>query len=270
MKRYLAVFNLTTLVVTFIALLSCTICFYYHLSMYFDFLIVSLVIFFPLTLTIKEAFKRRERALQYLSLFTASLHSVFYSIQNSKLDKEEKDAFRVLAIDFTENLLGYLTAEGDEDTGKVHKAADQIALFVNKHNKHLKSSLAQKILLFLFRINESVEFLLATKRHKTPAILRLIVLFSIVMFAIFYPASLLHDSGTEISQWQLFALTIFKVLILISIYNVQRLLENPFNKKGTDGIRLDDFYFKANDFPHVIKNEKVDANEKDDMDEMLY
>jgi hypothetical protein len=269
MKKYLAIFNLRTLVITILALLSCIISFYYQLAVYIDFLILGLMIFFPLTLTIKEAFKRREKALQYFSLFKACLQSVFYSIQNSKLDKEDKDAFRAIAINFSNTLRGYLLSEVDEPTGNVHEAAEQVALFVNKHKKQLKASLAQKILLFLFRLNESMEFLLATKRHQTPKTLRLIVLFSIVLFAVFYPPAVLHDAGTTISLWHLFSLTFLKVFMLISLYNVQRLLENPFSNKGTDGIRVDDFAFSATDFPHKIKKEKAEeTDDDDDMDEM--
>lgn len=268
MKKYLAIFNLRTFVVLALALLSCFISLHYKISTYIDFLIIGLLIAFPITLTIKEAFKRRERALQYLSLFKASLQSVFYSIQTSKIDQEEKEVFRGIATDLTNQLCQYLLSADDEHTGRIHKASEQIALFVNGHKKKLKSSLANKILLFLFRLNESLEFVIATKRHQTPRILRLVVLFAIVLFPIFYPPALLHEVGFDVSFLYLFAMTGFKSLLLISLYNVQRLLENPFNQEGTDGIRVGDFVFTAGDFPVPLKKEK-ENKEEEDIDENI-
>lgn len=269
MKKYLAIFNYRTLALLLLSFISSYTCYYFRISLYLDFLIVSLLIAFPLTLTIKEAFKRRERALQYLSLFKASLQSVFYSVQNTKLEQEHKNEFRAIATNLTDQLSAYLLSTNNENTGDVTAASERVALFINKHRKELKSSLAQKILLFLFRLNESIEFLIATKKHRTPKTLRIIVLFSISSFALFYPAGFLNDVGFNIPFWQLFSSTAFKSLLLISLYNVQVLLEDPFDQRGTDGIQVKNFAFSANDFPPVVKKEKAEKAGSDEDDDLL-
>ncbi|HNP23016.1 MAG TPA: hypothetical protein PKM63_03235 [Panacibacter sp.] len=269
MKKYLAVFDYRTLLLLLLSFVSSYTCYHFQLSLYLDFLIVGLLIAFPLTLTIKEAFKRREKALQYLSLFKASLHSVFYSIQNTKLDQEQKSEFRAIATALTDQLSAYLLSESKTNSNEVAAASERVALFINKHKKELKSSLAQKILLFLFRLNESIEFLVATKKHRTPKTLRLIVLFSIFMFTMFYPAGFLKDVGFEVAFWQVFASTAFKSLLLISLYNVQALLEDPFDQRGTDGIQVNNFAFSASDFPPVTKKEKAEKNSIDEEDDLL-
>ena len=38
-------------------------------------------------------------------------------------------------------------------------------------------------------------------------------------------------------------MTVSKALVLIFLYNIQNLLEDPFNQNSPDGIRLDDFKF---------------------------
>ena len=68
-----------------------------------------------------------------------------------------------------------------------------------------------------------------------------IVLFSIYAFAIFYPASVMFSASTDINVWNLFIMAGLKILILISLYNIQGLMEDPFNVNTPDGIRLDDF-----------------------------
>jgi len=71
-KKHLAVFNLQTLSVALVAFVSSAGCLYFQLSIFIDFLILGLMMVFPLTFLLRAAFSRRVNALQYLSLFMAS------------------------------------------------------------------------------------------------------------------------------------------------------------------------------------------------------
>lgn len=244
MKRYLSIFNYQTVVIIGLSLLSSYICLRYQLSVYVDFLILNFIIIFPLTFSLSMAFRRRERALQYLSLFKASLQSVFYTLQASKLDNEKKKEFRSIAENISATLLEYLTRTSIDST-PVQEASHSIFNFMQANKDRVKRTLSVKIYLFLFRMNESIEFLLATHRHRTPWGPRAIVLFAIYMFVIFYPAALLHDAGIASTFWYVAVMTASKGLILISFFNVQHLLENPFDQTGPDDIKLDDFKFLA-------------------------
>ena len=212
--------------------------------MYVDFLIVNFIMIFPLTFSLSMAFRRRERALQYLSLFKASLQSVFYSLQASKLDTGKKKEFKDLAENTSATLLKHLTGQSTDST-QVHEASHSLFSFMQANKESIKRTFSVKIYLFLFRMNESIEFLLATHRHRTPWGPRAIVLFAIYTFVIFYPAALLHDAGMGSTFWYVAIMTAAKGLILISFFNVQHLLENPFDQTGADDIRIDDFKFLA-------------------------
>jgi hypothetical protein len=96
MKKYLSIFNIQTLLVIILSLLSSYVCLQWKLTIFLDFLIVGIVIAFPLTFSFSVAFRRRERALQYLSLFKASLQSVVYAFGNSKLDEDKKTKIKNL------------------------------------------------------------------------------------------------------------------------------------------------------------------------------
>jgi hypothetical protein len=114
-------------------------------------------------------------------------------------------------------------------------------------------------------MNESVEFLLATHRHRTPWGPRAIVLATIYIFAISYPAALLHDAGTGATFWYLAIMTASKGFLLISFFNVQNLLENPFDQTGPDDIRLDDFKFLAGiNMPEELMTAVEITNENSD------
>jgi len=108
-------------------------------------------------------------------------------------------------------------------------------------------------MLFFFRVTESIEFLLATKRHQTPVGIRVIVLFSIYLVAVLYPASLLDRIGFQASPWYVFAMTFFKAFLFVCLYNIQCSLEDPFKEDGVDSIRLRDFEFS-------VTGEMVEAN----------
>jgi len=243
MKKYLSIFNFQTVSVISLSLISAYICALYQFSIYFDFLILNFIIIFPLTFSLGMALKRREKAIQFLSLFKASLQSVYYGFQKSKLDIDQKAAFRKIAENLSTQLINYL-ASGSGNATAVREASHSIFTFTRDNKGSIKSSFSIKVSLFLFRMNESIEFLLATRIHRTPWGPRAISLFGIYFFALFYPASLIHDIGTgNVNFLYVFLSTASKTFILISFYNVQALLENPFNQKGTDGIKLDDFNF---------------------------
>ena len=71
MKKYLFIFNWQTYLVVGLALLSSFITLRFQIRIYFDFIFLGLFIAFPLTFSLREAFRRRERALRYLSVFSA-------------------------------------------------------------------------------------------------------------------------------------------------------------------------------------------------------
>src|SRR5690349_22562053 len=105
MKRFTSIVNWQTVLVICLTFVSCYFTIEYKFTMYADFLIFGLLIAFPITLTTKEAFKRRERAMQYLSLFKASLQSLYYGVLNSKCEYSEKEAFKKIVVDLTDTLI---------------------------------------------------------------------------------------------------------------------------------------------------------------------
>ena len=238
MKRYLAIFNYQTLIITALCLLSGFLSVCYNFRLYADFLIFGIIIVFPITFTMREAFRRRERSLQYLSLLKASLQSIIYLFKITKMEDQKKAEILGLAGNVTNTLIEYLSTKTGE-AATVHRASSTMGSFIMLHRKETKSN-SFKIFSFVLRVNESIEFLMAVKRHHTPWGPRAIVLVTIYLFALFYPPAFLSEAS-GISTWNLFLMTGGKIIILISLYNVQRLMEDTFNPYTPDAIRLDDF-----------------------------
>lgn len=267
MRAYLGIFNWHSLLILFLALASSLAALQWQLSIHLDFLVLGLLVVFPLTLTIKEAFKRRERAIQYLSAMEASLRSFYYCFANSKLDPSGKQLANELLYKASSALHAFLTGQ-HQDIKRVSEGTDQIANFITENRKVLKGALSQKLMLSLFRARECANFLVATKRHHTPLGIRSIALIAIYSFVIFYPASVLDQQGFQVPLWYLFAMTAFKAILLISLFNVQVQLEDPFRMGGPDSIKLMDF--ELIDLPLAVDSngsKMVDSAKNDDEDE---
>jgi hypothetical protein len=269
MKKYRFIFNKQTLLVLMLSLLCSFICLRYQIGLGIDFIFLGLFIAFPLTFSLREAFRRRERALQYLSTFSASLQSSFYHFQNSKQEPGKKHEFKNILITTSAMLMKYLSSKSG-DASAVQTASDAVFIFIRSNRGDLKAGFSEKLASFQYRINESIHFLLATKRHNTPWAVRAIVLFAVYAFVIFYPASLLNETGFDVALWYVFAMTAFKGFILISLCNVQTLLEDPFNQESPDAIKLNDFELGQliNNYPDtevaISKNKHAEDDDEEE------
>ena len=262
MKKYFSLFNKQTLAIVIVSLVSSYISLQFQLSLYIDFVILGLIIAFPLTLTIKEAFRRRERAIQSLSALKASLGTLFYAFENRKTDAVKKNAFHGILDGLSHNLIQYLSHPEKEVTD-VQRSSESIVRFIRSNNETLKKAFALKLLFYMQRINEEIVFLSATKNHRTPSGIRAIILFAIYVFVIFYPASLLKTTGFDVALWYVFAMSVFKAIVLISLYNAQVLLEDPFNQESPEGIKLLQFQFTGwIDPPVELEAKPVSAKSK--------
>jgi hypothetical protein len=241
MKRYLFLFNWHTLVIAILALAGSFVSLQLQVRIYIDFIFLGLFIAFPITFSLKEAARKKTNAIKYLSAFNTSMQSSLYYFENSKVERDKKVEFKNVLIKTSERLIEFLSGKTGDATA-VQKASDAVFIFVQANKRQFKEGLSDKILSFQNRINENIVLLLAAKRHNTPWGVRLVTLFAIYVFVIFYPASLIGGKGVA-AFWNVFAMTAFKSFILIWLYNVQMYLENPFDQDSPDGIRLKDFQF---------------------------
>ena len=159
MNKYLSIFNFHTFLVLALSFLSVYVCVRYSLSLYVDFLILGIIIVFPLTFSMRVAFRRRERAIQYLSLFKASLQSILYVLNSTKLEVTEKEEIRNIARKTSDELVEYLLKHKG-DAGAVQESSHDIYVFIRSNKGAVKGRVSLKLLIFLTKTNESIEFLL--------------------------------------------------------------------------------------------------------------
>ena len=120
----------------------------YKIALYIDFVIVGIILSFPISFAMREAFRRRERAIQYLSLFKSTLQSIFYCFESSKLDRIKKDEVKHILMHTSEEMIDYLSGNSEQHSS-LESDPGRLLLFIQNNEENIKSSFSVKILSFI-------------------------------------------------------------------------------------------------------------------------
>ena len=83
-KWFNTILNIRTLGILLIGLAACFFAIHYQIKIHQNMVLFGLIISFPLVFSLQSAFKRRERALEYLAVFKAGCLAVEESFRMSK------------------------------------------------------------------------------------------------------------------------------------------------------------------------------------------
>src|SRR5688500_17600858 len=107
--KILNYFNLRTFLALVVSQLATFIAIKYDIKFHADLLLFGLCVVFPLHFSLQAAFKRRDKALEYFSLFRAGSLALNYTFQMSEdLPPEKKVAIRVLLNEMSTSLINQL------------------------------------------------------------------------------------------------------------------------------------------------------------------
>lgn len=257
MKKYSQIINIRTFQVLLICLLTSFFMLRYDIRYDFDLSIIGIAIVFPLVFSIRAAFRRREKAMEYLSRFKASLLIVLYCfLRAKKLDQAKKEMMRNEILRVSDDLIKHLTSQGTT-AAELREKLQRIFQFVQDNNEEISSSEAFKIFRFLKDVHTSLENVVAVKGHRTPISLRAYCQIFIYAFPVIYTPSLLDRLDGHAPMWVVYTVSAVLGFILISLFNVQDQIEHPFDQHGLDDIRVDEFRL---DFPTLaisVNSEKT-------------
>ncbi|MBX2963594.1 MAG: hypothetical protein KF687_13870 [Cyclobacteriaceae bacterium] len=243
-NKYLTIINTRTGLSVGLAGIACYFTLANNFQYNFDLAMISIAIIFPLVFTIRSAFRRREKALEYLSRFKAGLITVDACFQESrKLTPSLKTDVHKIVVNIADCLISFL-GDGPCSREKLMTETGKVAEFIHTNGEAIGNSTALKIHRFMKDVHQGLENVIAVKHHRTPISVRAYCLIFIYIYPVIYTPALynrLKDGIADGNGWILYALSMFSTFILISLYNVQEQLENPFDQHGMDDIRLDDF-----------------------------
>lgn len=244
MNKYLAIIDLKTLVLSVICLAITYVCYAYNIAYDLDITMFSVAVIFPLVFTIREAFKRRDNALKFLSQFKSALCSVHYCFEQcKKLDANGCAEVSALLDKASAQFFEALSSE-NADIRPAEDTVNEIIHFIQRNDKAISGGLALKIIRFVQDVNEGMENTISLKMHGTPISMRAYCLVFVFMFPfVFAPTIVYHLPDAP--MFLTYGLSVLHGFILITLYNVQVQMENPFDQIGLDDIQLNEFRFRA-------------------------
>ena len=240
MSRYLIIINFRTLITMALSLLVPFIAYQFKVVYNIDLTLMSIAIIFPLVFTIRGAFRRREKALEHLSRFRASLKTAENFFLNSKIEDSLKTESSNLILELNDALYNHLSSKG-EDASSFDAKVNEIIEFINKNKESISNGTREKIYRFFKDIIESSDNLIAIHSHRTPVSLKAYCLIFIYIFPVVYTPTIINKIGIDNPSWLTFFIVVLSEFILISLYNIQDQLEYPFDNEGLDDIKFNVF-----------------------------
>jgi len=245
MQKYLAIINQRTAYVLIVCLVVTYLCLLYDFSFNLNITLFSIAVIFPLVFTIRESFKRRDRIINLLSVFKSSLNAVYYCFANNGKLSDEKKVYVGARLQTISELFFDALIKNVYDSSLVRNRLDEIYAFLNHNSDTISNGTGLKIIRFLKDVHESIENTVGLKMHGTPISLRAYCLVFIYVFPFLFIPTLVNDIGGD-RPFIVYCLSLIHGFILISLYNVQSAMEDPFDQIGLDDIRLEEFHFAQN------------------------
>ncbi len=241
MSRYLIIINHRTLLTLILSILMPLLAYHFEVIANIDLTLLSIAIIFPLVFTIRGAFRRREKALEHLSRFRASLKTVINILNSSiKVPQEEKDQASEILHAVNENLFNHLKTK-EENFISFDRKVEEFYTFIETKSAIIGNGTREKSLRFFKDTIESADNLIAIHSHRTPVSLKAYCLIFIYIFPIIYTPTIINKIGYDNPSWLTFFIVILSEFILISLYNIQDQMEYPFDDEGLDDIKFNIF-----------------------------
>ena len=224
MSRYLVILNSRTLFAIIISIIVPIIAYRYNITYNIDLTLISIAIIFPLVFNIRGAFRRREKALEHLSLYRASLKTVENIILSSKLEIKEINQGTELIKKSNEGLIDFLD-NIENDTSIHDNNINKLFEFLNSNKIVIGNGVLQKALRFLKDTIDSADNLVAIHRHRTPISLKAYCLMFVYIFPLVYTPTIIFKIGVENPHYLTYFIVVLSEFILISLYNIQDQME---------------------------------------------
>ena len=241
MSRYLIIINHRTLLTLILSILMPLLAYHFEVIANIDLTLLSIAIIFPLVFTIRGAFRRREKALEHLSRFRASLKTVINILNSSiKVPQEEKEQASEILHAVNENLFNHLKTK-EENFISFDRKVEEFYTFIETKSAIIGNGTREKSLRFFKDTIESADNLIAIHSHRTPVSLKDYCLIFIYIFPIIYTPTIINKIGYDNPSWLTFFIVILSEFILISLYNIQDQMEYPFDDEGLDDIKFNIF-----------------------------
>ena len=247
-RKIFSIFNFHTIIIIAEAVGVYYLFKHIDLTMSVNFDIISIAIIFPLVFTITGAFNKRQESLNYLSIFRTkliTLQNIFGAVEG--VTKKDKEKLSEILINLEKYSFSLLKGSKRYTITGVRKFSVEIYDLTLKNLSKFNEREKDSMIRVKNEIFQNIENLHALQSHGTPVSLRSYCLVFIYLFPLIYTPSLIDGIKSSISEYQNIISLGFTILIsftLIALYNIQNYIENPFDQKGFDDVKLKEFKLK--------------------------
>ena len=250
-KAILSVFNYKLLFILLETVLVFFLYEKYKININVDYTIMSIAIVFPLVFSITSAYQRRQDAIDLYLEFRnkiIDLTNIFYAVENIKA-KDYNQLFNLLQE--VQSMLNIYLIDSDSENSfdQIREKRKEVLLIIDSHKKLFNEREKDSLIRVKNELFLSAEKIRGIKIHGTPISLKKYCL----LFIYFSP--FLYNSQSTINDfdWSLFSPIplLFSMVIsfvLMTLYNVQDYIENPFDQEGLDDLKI-----------HSIKVDKTES-----------
>ena len=242
LRALLSVFNTRLFVILLETIVVFFMYDFYSINIKVDYTIMSIAIIFPLVFSITSAYQRRQDAISLYLEFRnkiIDLTNIFYAVESVKV-KNYNELFNSLQ-EVQELLIQYLTQDESEKIfAAIREKRKNVLLIIDNHKKLFNEREKDSLIRVKNELFLSAEKIRGIKLHGTPISLKKYCLVFIYFSPLLYASqSLLNLEGDFVTKLMSLSFSLVVSFVLMALYNVQDYIENPFDQKGLDDLKID-------------------------------
>lgn len=240
---FLAVFNFR---LVFVCLLTIGIFFgskHFDVTYKNDYNIFSIAVVFPLVFSLTAAYRKRQAALSHFSSIRANLVCVYdYFKSGGQISHDKLQQIKEELVKVSDTLIACISQENDKELiVALRKQLDTLSQITANQ----KALLNEREIAYIIRAKKDlsldIETLYSLKHHNSPKSLRAYCLVFIYLFPFIYVPGIVQNITQESPVFEVFFLFLALLIgfVLMALYNIQELIEDPFDNDGLDDVKLD-------------------------------
>ncbi len=241
-RNFLKIFSVQTFVVIGVSVSATYACLQFGIAVELPTTLIGIAIVFPIVFSINAAYRRREEALRHFASLKAHCLALYYAHRDWLPEPNPEHAVR--ARELTLRLLVLLRQSFTVRAGNGRDVKEIFALFsefslsmeslraagvsgseISRANQYLRS------IIFDFERMRNI------LTYRTPTSLRAYSQVFLNAFPVLFAPYFADLSAKHFTALGLLV-AVFYSLVLVSLDNIQELLEDPFDDKGVDDVNL--------------------------------
>jgi len=246
--RIRQIFNFKTLIVCILSIISTLLCQKYGINANFPMTIVGIAVVFPLVFSIDGAYKRREIALQHYSSLKAHGRALYlasrdWTTDNSKENIMQSKALLLTLLKSFSILFKSGLNEQDDNERKVYTHFSALSKHINQFRERgVASGEVSRCNQYLSKMIDAFENMKHIFQYRTPRTLRTYSNIFIFLIPIVYGPFFVYIAGS-FNLLILLTMPVILSIVLTSLDNIQKQLENPFDQIVEDDIHINEDKF---------------------------